>query len=313
MNIEILPTYPPGSPEWLAQRKWRVGGSEVAAILGLSPWESPFSLWHRKAGNVPPADMSDNEPVYWGNQLEDIVRREFMQRHRTSHYVHAETGVVVADGIMLASPDAVVSRKARGSDPSSNREVLEIKTARSGDEWGEPGTDEIPVHYRCQVQWYMGILQLPVAHIAVLIAGSEYREYVVRHDQGDFDLMRDAAEQFIDSLRSGIAPPIDGAYVTHEVIRKLHPQIDRGERAEADAELADDLLTTKALYDSINERFRLAKSRALDVMGIAQHLDHPDGHRIAYRMARGDGDPFIIIDKQALRHHTTPTPERAAS
>lgn len=311
MNVEILTTYPPGSPEWLAQRQYRVGGSEVAAILGLSPWESPFSLWHRKAGNVPPPDMSDNEPVYWGNQLEDVVRREFVKRHRDTHYTRVETGVVIADGHLLASPDAVVSRKVRGSHFSANREVLEIKTARSGDEWGEAGTDQIPVHYRCQVQWYMGILALPVAHVAVLIAGSEYREYTVAHDQDDFDLMRDAADRFITSLRDGIAPPIDAAFATHDTLRKLHPEINRGDHAELPADLADELLATKAAYDEINDAFRLAKSRTLAAMGTAQHADHPDGHRVAYRMARGDADPFLVIDKQALRNHNIP--ERAAS
>lgn len=313
MNIEILPTYPPGSPEWLAQRQWRVGGSEIAAILGLSPWESAFSLWHRKAGNVPPPDLSDNEPVYWGNQLEDVVRREWLKRHRATHYVRAETGVVVADGIALASPDAVVSRKIRGSHWSANREVLEIKTARSFDAWGEPGTDQVPVHYRCQVLWYMGVLQLPVAEFAVLGAGSEYREYTVAFDADDFALMLDAAGRFIDSLHTNSPPPIDASYATHEVLRRLHPDIDRGEQVELPTELADRLLTTKAVYDLANDEFRLAKSQVLDLMGTAQHATYPDGQRAAYRMARGDGDPFLVIDKQALRHHTTPTPERAAS
>ena len=50
----LIGTFSPGSEEWLAARADGLGGSEVAAVLGLSPFESRFSLWHRKAGRVGP-------------------------------------------------------------------------------------------------------------------------------------------------------------------------------------------------------------------------------------------------------------------
>lgn len=297
--VSILPTEKPGSKAWLEQRALRVGGSEIAAVMGLSPWESPFSLWHRKAGNVPPLNLDDSEVVHWGNVLEPVVRAEFMTRNRATHYIHPELGVTVAKGVAIASPDAIVSRRPR----RTQREVLEIKTARDLDGWGDEGTDQIPVHYLCQVQWYMGVLDLPVAHIAVLARGSEFRQYRVAHNPDDFTLMMDAAERFVQSLRDGAAPPLDSSEATHDVVRALHPGIDRGDQSEIDANLAAWLISSKAELEAVKTSHREAQSRVLDAMGNSQHANHPDGHRIAYRMARGESTPFLVVDKAALKSH----------
>ncbi|MDQ3578214.1 MAG: YqaJ viral recombinase family protein, partial [Actinomycetota bacterium] len=56
--------FAPGSPEWHAARAQGLGGSEIAAVLGLSPWESRFSLWHRKTGTASP--VVENDIMYWG-------------------------------------------------------------------------------------------------------------------------------------------------------------------------------------------------------------------------------------------------------
>lgn len=294
MSIEILPTLPTGSPEWHEQRRHRIGGSEIAAVLGLSPWESPFSLWHRKAGNVPPPDLDGEPVVHWGHMLEPVVRDEWMVRHRGTHYVRPELGLTVADGVAIASPDAVVSRRGRGY--SLDREVLEVKTSAYADKW----IDGPPVHYLAQVQWYMGALALPRAHFAVLIGGSDFREYSVDFDPDDYAYMRTAATGFVESIAAGQAPPIDGAYVTYETVRALHSGIDRGESVEVPDDLADELLYAKAEKDVVDRNYRAASSRVLDLMGTAQHACRPDGSRVAYRMARGDSTPFLVADKAAL-------------
>ena len=296
---EILDALPAGSPEWHEQRRFRVGGSEVAAILGLSPWESAFSLWHRKAGNVPFDPMDDNEALYWGRVHEPAIRAEFAKRHADTHHEDHEIGLVVAlDGFALASPDSVVSRK--GADWGVECEVLEIKTDRFGDGWGEPGTDQIPIQYVCQAQWYMGVLGLPLARFAVLVGGAEYREYVLPFDPDGFRLMYDAARDFVQSLRDGIAPPLDGSDQTYQTVRALHPEIDRGEQHDLTAELADRFLDAKRAKDAADYDYRRTSSEVLDAMGQAQHAYHPDGYRIAYRTARGDSAPFLVADKQAL-------------
>jgi hypothetical protein len=72
---------------------------------------------------------------------------------------------------------------------------------------------------------YLDVLGLTVAHVPVLIAGSDYREYVVTYDD-DAKVGRDAAEAFIASVRRDRRPPIDSHNQTYQVVRELHPDID---------------------------------------------------------------------------------------
>jgi putative phage-type endonuclease len=64
----VIGYFEPGSAEWHAARRNGVGGSEIAAVMGLSPYESRFSLWHRKQGMVNPVD--ENPQMYWGKLLD---------------------------------------------------------------------------------------------------------------------------------------------------------------------------------------------------------------------------------------------------
>ena len=64
MTIITLPAFQPGTEEWVAQRATALGGSEIAAVLGLSPFESKFALWHRKQGIAQPTE--DSPVMEWG-------------------------------------------------------------------------------------------------------------------------------------------------------------------------------------------------------------------------------------------------------
>lgn len=294
---EIVATHPAGSPEWHEQRKLRIGGSEVAAILGISSWESPFSLWHRKAGALEAVDLSDQSPVYWGNVLEPVVRGEWMLRHADTHCAGPQLGLTVVDGPGIASPDAIVTTT------TGAREVLEVKTALYPDGWGASGSDEIPIAYRCQIQWYMGLLGMPAAHVAVLIGGHDYRDYLIPFDGADYALMRDAAVAFVESLKSGDRPGLDSAQATQDAVRKLHPDIDRGDRVDLDAALADALIASKRDLDAAKAAHRYYSTQVLDAMGEAQYARHPDGRRVAYRAARDGGTPYLVIDRNATKEH----------
>lgn len=63
--------------EWLVQRRKTVGGSDAAAIVGLSAYASPYSVWADKTGRTP--DKPDNEAMRQGRDLEDYVARRFIE------------------------------------------------------------------------------------------------------------------------------------------------------------------------------------------------------------------------------------------
>ena len=66
---------------WHALRAKHVGGSETAALFGEHPFLTKFELWHRKIGNLPSPDFSDNSRIFWGQTLEPAVAMGVAKLH----------------------------------------------------------------------------------------------------------------------------------------------------------------------------------------------------------------------------------------
>ncbi len=62
---------PKNHKDWLAARENGIGASEVAGVIGLSPWETPFSLWLRKTGQIPPVE--ETQAMKMGKLLEPVI------------------------------------------------------------------------------------------------------------------------------------------------------------------------------------------------------------------------------------------------
>lgn len=208
----VLGWFEPGTPDWHAARAAGIGGSEIAAVMGISPYESRFSLWHRKQGLIAPVEES--EEMFWGKVHEPGIAARFASLHpwlvkaMPTYSRHERPW-------QIANPDREVYRTDRPN------ELLEIKTARDDHGWGRPGTDDIPVHYRAQCLWYLDVTGARVCHVAVLIAGSEYREYVVNYDETDALAMRKAGAEFMRTVRQHERPDIDGHAATFSTIKAL--------------------------------------------------------------------------------------------
>ncbi len=68
--------------EWLAERQSRgIGGSEAAAIIGVSPWMTALELWKHKTGLERAKDLSDNAAVALGVKMEPVLRDFFAELH----------------------------------------------------------------------------------------------------------------------------------------------------------------------------------------------------------------------------------------
>lgn len=168
VNAIALPK-PADRGRWLIERRKGIGGSDAAASVGLSKWMTPLQLFYDKLGQL---QRDETESMRWGTLMEPVVRQEYA--NRTGHsvtvpdviYQHRQHkfAIVNLDGIVDIG------------------RVYEGKTSRTGEGWGEPGTDEVPGEYNLQVQHGMAITGLPAADIAVLIGGSDFRIYCVEAD-----------------------------------------------------------------------------------------------------------------------------------
>ncbi len=283
MTAVALGQWPPGSPEWHAARAAGIGGSEVAPILGLSPFESRFSLWHRKAGRIAPVDVSPE--MEWGTRLEPAIARKFMDEH--PELAFDRTGVTFAHEDrpwQIANPDLYGDA------------LVECKCSRDGLGWGEPGTDQIPIYYRAQVLWYCDVLDAPGAHVALLVGGNDYREYWVDHDPAEAAELRQHAEAFLASLETGVRPDIDEHTATYQAVRELHPDID-GTDVEVDDELAARFTLARRQLATATEAEQYARNLIADAMGTARRATW-EGKAIATRQARGDGLPYVVAGRR---------------
>lgn len=284
-TARLLGNFVAGSPEWYAARTRRFGASEIAAILALSPWQSPFSLWHLKAGNVPP--QVDREWMDWGRDQEWVIARRFARAHQDEGWKVRRCGLYVnlARPWQVAQPDRVLHFGGRRMG------ALECKTDRYADDWGAEGSDDIPIYYRCQAMWQMDCFGWSACYLAVLITGVDYREYLVRYDPEEAEILRKAAVEFLASIERNEPPSLDTHAATYRAVRQLHPDIDDVE-IEIDAELAEQYRTALTELDAAEAAKSLAGARVLDAMGRARRAVH-DKKRIAIRVPTKGGPPHL--------------------
>lgn len=224
---------------WLEGRRTGIGGSDVAAVLGLNPWKTPLDVWNDKLGLSEDKGMS--EPAYWGTVLEDTVAREFQQRtgmkvQKVTHqFVDPECDWMIAN-IDRAIINREIAKKVRplldveeieryanitGVERPINTDIaFEAKTANAftADLWGPSQELEIrqnnlrtehviPLYYETQIQWYCGILKLKGMYLAVLIGGSDFRMYWVDARPDVFQVIKEKCSAFWNNHVLTKTPP----------------------------------------------------------------------------------------------------------
>lgn len=279
-----LGTFDSGSAEWHELRNQGIGGSLVGTIAGLNKWESPYTAWAKYTGKIS-SEIPDNNAMEWGRRLESVVLDKFADEHPELEVIRdVGTWQNIERPYQIANPDAIVS------DEHGNLAVVEIKTARFPDDW-ENG---VPLYYLTQVQWYLSCLGIQRAYVAVLIGGSDYREYEI--DADNFQQWADIklVEQFLAAVEIDTAPDWDGSESTYQTVRTMRPDI-----YDAEVELGDlgELLLVAAEKENTAKAEALAlKSQVLDKMENAKR-GLVNGQHMFSRQARGSGVPFLVIKK----------------
>lgn len=179
-------------------RESYIGGSDIAAVLGMSRYKTPLKLWCEKTGKVEPADLSNVEAVELGTELEQFVADMFTKKTNKSVrkapkvYQHTDYPYMVAH----------IDRLVTGTD-----ELLECKTcsAFKSDEWtGE----DIPQEYILQVMWYLGITGRSTGYIAVLIGGQKFVYKKIEFDSELFAEMVEKAKDFWNKVETQTPPQV---------------------------------------------------------------------------------------------------------
>jgi putative phage-type endonuclease len=169
-------------------RKNGLGGSDAAAVMGVSDWKSPVELFFEKT-SVQEGKPINPESAFFGNQFEDVIAQYYTLK--TGNKARRKNKTVVSKKYpwMLANLDFAVSGK---------KILLECKTASAFDykSWGEEGTDQIPMSYLCQVLHYMIVTEYHEAHVAVLFGINDLRIFKVQYNEVMANRLIEAERKF---------------------------------------------------------------------------------------------------------------------
>lgn len=264
---------PQGRAAWLEDRRKGIGGSDAAAVLGLSKYKTPLQVYQEKRGELD--GTPDNESMLWGRVLEPVIRQQYAER--TGRVVRVPDKILShpRHAFMLANLDGF----------TDDGRVVEIKTARFGNDWGEPGTDQVPVPYLLQVQHYMAVTGLPVADVAVLIGGSDFRIYEIPADNELQEMMIDGEHDFWRRVLEGTPPePVSCADMQALFGRKgTNKSIDASLEVMATIDRLKDI---RREAKALAEEEEAAKAIVMKAMGEADTLQYMGKILATWKMAK---------------------------
>jgi putative phage-type endonuclease len=283
-----------------AIRRMGIGGSEIACVLGISPFGGPLDVWQ---GKVEGRELEETPALRRGRILEPAVCEMYAEEAQPATLLTPGTMVHPTRPIMVATPDRIA--EFRGGE----RRLLEAKTAlhfNAGD-WGEPGTDQVPQAYLCQVVWTLAVAELRVADIAVLISGQDFRIYRVTIDQELVEMMVDAAERFWrDFVLPKRPPPPDASQGYQDWLCQHYPEEREPPRPASAAEeaIVSELRRIEPLADQYEAEVKRLRNELRAQIADSEGIEG-SGWRATWRKAK----PSARTDWKALAEACGPPEE----
>lgn len=257
--------------EWLLERQSGIGGSDIAAILGLSKWRTAADVYLSKVTEVEEDDADESEQQFIGKEVEQsilniyekrtgqpVVRTIGMERHPDVSY-------------FIGSYDGVAFHEM-------GRYVVDAKNVdvSRAPEWGADGSGNCPEDLALQMLWYMGIGGFQKGDLAALIGGRNFR--IVTIDRAD-DLIRwmqaEADRFWNEHVLKGVPPPIDAEHrYAMRAVKRLYGTVAPGKLTLEPTKLLEQVLreyfTGQALESAGKKLKKKAKVLLAEIVGPAE-------------------------------------------
>lgn len=299
-----------------------IGGSEVAAVLGLSQWRTPLQVYLSKRGDAEPdtdddrkrdrilargrreephiiADMEKLTPI-------KVTRKSYLEEGGNRHWDAAMPFLSAeVDAEWLVTPEAVdYLRIDRGIEIDDalmgTTQNLEAKTAHpfvAMKKFGGEGTDEMPIEYYAQAMHGLMVTRRQVALLALAVYVDDPILYVVRRDEETIAGMREKLRTFWqDHVLKGAPPPLTNV---PDVYRMLKRRL--ATKVEATPDVAAMVRSLRVLTDR-----RAATEEAIDALQFeigsfllgADAMDNPDDKARDKHVVTVAGEPMLTIAQQ---------------
>lgn len=239
MKRNTVPTAKMTREEWLQLRRRGIGGSDASVIMGKNPYRSILQLWEEKTGKLPVTDEG-NEYTYWGNVMEPIIRKEFM--NRTGLKVRQKHAMIFHKNYpyLFADVDGIVT------DERGEKCIFEAKTASQykAEQW----EDGVPEEYILQVQHYLEVCGMDKAYIAALIGGNKFVFHTIYRDEELIRNLVSREKEFWEGcVLTGTEPVMDDSDATRDYLNQKY-----SDPIEGSIQLRENMKSVLAEYQDVD-------------------------------------------------------------
>ena len=234
-------------------RRKFIGGSDVAAILGVSPWKTLVQLWADKTRAPSDEPARPRKQLLRGKRWEAVVSEMLVESLKQEgmdvEVVAANRRYVDAQHPMFAC-EIDFELRLNGAEDVTNCELKTVHPFKAK-EWGDQGTDEVPVWYTAQAMWGLGITGRDSCIVAALFGADELKPYLIERDDALIAAMRAKALAFWNNhVLTGIAP--DPLTLTD--VNMLFAKDGEAPALIADEDLTEKYLRLRAIEHEIKAR-----------------------------------------------------------
>ena len=280
--------------EWLGWRRQGIGGSDVAAIIGISPFRTARDIYYDKLGIAAVEEDKGNwVALEMGNLLEDLVAKIFERRTGLEIYQIKKMFRHPLYPFMLADVDYFIAM------PDGTKAILEIKTTNynAKDRWWKDGEETVPVYYEVQGRHYMAVMDIDRVFFCCLYGNTE-DETIIREIHRDRayeeEMIFLEREFWADHVQKKIPPPYleDGGVIMESLKRHCGPADENAQAIVLEGEMA----STLADYLRLQEEKKNSEKYSKKLDGDLQ--------RLKAILIAGMGTNCTAVCDQGGKHYT---------
>lgn len=271
-------------------RSTYLGSSDAAAILGVSKWATPLDAYRRKVmpESVDEHDAAKLKIFRRGHLLEPVIRQMAVEDYGLD---------LVESNARHADPEfdwmrAEIDFETRDPDGSIVNNDCKAVSPFVADQWGEEGTDEIPIDYHAQFQFGMMVTGRARCDVWALFGSDKLVKYVVHRDDEAIAGLRSRCVQFWTEHVLTRVPPAPVSLEDIEfVMRRL-----QGRRVLANPDALEAVANYRNCKASIKAFEEAAEEHRIAILeALWKGAEEQDGKPIA------DGEDAALIDPQTLK------------
>jgi len=189
---------------WLAERRTAITATDAGAILGVSKFATPLDVFLEKTGQG--VDIVQTERMEAGNRMQRPIIDWWADRNEVAVVHEAPWTFRKSPHV----PRVGASLDATRADDNCPIDAKNIGWKKA--EWGDEGTDKIPLTYAVQLAIQMHVLDAPRAFLPVLFGGNELVGYVMERDRDlEAAILTKCVDFWETYVATGTTPPVDGS------------------------------------------------------------------------------------------------------